>query len=205
VGKKWKAFVAIALVALIAGIVWTFLPTRVPIYNGKPLSFWLRDDDAWWSTRFTRSWPGRKGPNLDSNAIPYLVKTLKQQDGLAFEIESALYGKMPASIQSKFLYPISSSSLHCRAIDMLGSLGSIARPAVPTLIQTLKYDPDPANRVETAIWLKAIDPRDPKIVQALSEASKDPDSQIRDAAMFNGEPYQSTYFYSNLNWPSSTP
>ncbi len=173
------------------GLGWLWSSASEPIYKGKPLSFWLRDGGSWpelethWGGA---TWPVWKGPKVDSNALPCLIKTLKLRDGALLSLNTRLYTGMPLAIQGRLSYPVPASVLRFRAVNLIGTLGPDARPAIPMLVQTFEHDPDRRVRMEAVLWLKVIDANNPEAIAVLAKAANDSDEEIRAAAAWKGNP-----------------
>src|SRR6266481_6657560 len=78
--KKRKIIALLLVPAVVLIAVFYFLPPREPVYAGEPLSFWLKGYDP-----VEGSEPGRQKADeimreAGTNAIPTLLRMLRQHD-----------------------------------------------------------------------------------------------------------------------------
>ena len=173
-GKKWRIGAVILLAVLVGGgVLWALLQPREPLYDGKPVDYWLRRI-IWTTTEL---------PKVDSNAVPVLIKALHKKDGTAHRVYAFVYYISPTWTKMRLPMPQPDSVIRMRAVDWLGELGPRARPAIPALIQVIQNDTNLSVRLKVPRALAAIDINDPAARAALIEASKDKDLSVRMEAL----------------------
>jgi len=170
----WSA----AALAVLGVTVWLICPSGPPdpVYNGHRLSFYLSvlpPSQDWLNTDL-----------LDSNAVPYLVHTLKQHDGSVRRAYIRCYPRLPAWLQNRLGYPTPAVRRKFTACGFLGGMGPTARPAIPDLIQLVGSSEETLARVSAIQALSRIASRnDGDVMACLATASKDADISVRTAAV----------------------
>src|SRR5690348_9242696 len=144
--KRFRIGLAILVVAIVGVVLWQVLRLREPVYNGKPISYWI---DA--SGRmFTWSDPPDsffKGfPLLDSNAVPFLARALQREDGRLRVAYQNAWLRSPTWLHKRLPRPIREAWVRRAVAQALGNLARDAKPAIPALVRTWKTDSDPAVR-----------------------------------------------------------
>ncbi len=208
--RKRRIIILATAVVAVLGLIWLALSPRPPtvpdpVYDGHPLSFWL-DPSSGTNTKV-------RFPSLDSNAIPYLIQTLKKHDGamrkaydrLWPQLPGWLKGHLPTPFTSNKIFlvsagdawreeymifpksgPRSSAGERVNSCYCLGAMGAGARPAIPDLIHLAREDDEGEVRV-TAVWALANMARadDKSAVEALmTVATKDKYSYVRKVALW---------------------
>src|SRR6516162_9612360 len=110
-GKKYRKLkIAAAIVAVVIAVVgvmaWLELrrdPTE-PVYEGMPLTYWLRHPQKPETLNVPGSYPAYF-PAIDSSALPFLTKSLTDQDGPFYRAYAAVWPRFPVSLQKRFLPP----------------------------------------------------------------------------------------------------
>jgi hypothetical protein len=196
IAKRWLVVCGVLLVA--AGGLWMWWrpwESREPVYDGKPMSYWLTngirlvgtDTDNGTSISVVQvvGVDGRRDWSAqllrDSNAVPFLVRTLKRDKWLG----AAIYRKQVWPRFPDYLPfpPVKNSSAQIVAAHFLGQMGSMAKPAVPSLIRVLKEDEEPTIRMKAARALGNIGKGDSNVTAALTGAVlKDRDWGVRQTA-----------------------
>jgi HEAT repeat protein len=143
-----------------------------PVHDGKPLSFLL--------TNYTPA--AYRRLEADSNAIPFLIEALKRDRwfGAAYYRKS-VWPKLPAAIREHLPPPPADNQLRrANAVAVLGRMGPMAEPAIPTLIRTLKEVDESSIRAYAAIALGSLGKGNSNVIPALTEAVKeDKDFDVR--------------------------
>ena len=154
--KNWTYLVCVVLlIAAVGGLRWwsPWAPSE-PVYDGKPISFWLSGTPT----------PG-KGPDYkiarDTNAIPFLVKALNYS--LSDRAKNKHTPGQPPEARGR-----------SHAAMVLMHMGPLAEPAIPALTRAWKNDDDPMVRLYAVLALVGIGKGDRNVVMALSEALRDP-------------------------------
>jgi hypothetical protein len=164
---------ALAVLAISAWLISTSGPPD-PVYSGHRLSYLV-------SHLTIGIWT--PPPGLDSNAVPYLAQTLNTRDGPARKAYIGLYPHFPNLLKGRLDPPMSADGRKVKACLMLGSLGVIARPAIPELVRLINSN-DPVTVRRIAIYsLSQIGRRnDAPVMQCLAAAGRDTNSAVRTAA-----------------------
>jgi hypothetical protein len=170
--KRSRVILAVVTLAALAGIAWSILKPGPPdpVYDGHPLSYWVAGGP--WGT-----WKIPSG--LDSNAVPYLIQSLKSRDGLFRKAYINLYPRFPAWVRNRLSYPVPAEHKRSMAARLLGSMGSTARPAIPDLVHIVKADDNYYVRRDAINALRTLAyGYDAAVIECLKAASKDKDSQF---------------------------
>jgi hypothetical protein len=191
--KRWPVACGVLLVA--AGGLWMWWKpwaSREPVYDGKPISYWLTngirlvgmdtdrgtsivgvkvDGRGAWSTQLLS----------DSNAVPFLIRALKRDRWLGAAIyRTQLWPRFPDHLPFP---PVKNSSAQYVAAHLLGQMGPMAKPAIPSLIRVLKDDEEPTIRMKAAWALGNIGNGDSDVTSALTGTLlKEKDSGVRQTA-----------------------
>jgi len=170
----WSA----AVLAVLGMTVWLISSSGPPdpVYNGHRLSEWVagvgRESDSY-----------RLPSSVDSNAVPYLVWSLKSRDGPIKSAYLNLYLHSPAWLQTRLVVPAPAWERHFAACGILASIGPAARPAIPELVARVKTNDEPGIRLQAISALSEIATRDDaEVINCLIDASKGKDPEIRDTA-----------------------
>lgn len=174
------------LLAGLGVIAWQTLRQREipePLYKGKPISHWINlygDGRAIPIQEFESTWR-----EMGTNAIPVLVKALGRHDNVVQKAYRVLWPKLPGSWQKRLPRPVNPYWIQERAIEALQAIGQIPDAAIPTLIHLVKVDQN--RQAVSALGQLAL--RDPAATQALVEALKDKNPEMRgDVALALGFP-----------------
>src|SRR5260370_2105057 len=139
-GKKRGILLAVLFVALLGGLVWVPCRASEPVYQGKPLSAWLKD--------LYPEWKEDVSPHavvafreMGTNAIPALLKIIQSYD--------SPFDRMilePGRMQSLVHFPLvekwhqrASERSHQRlaATLAISAIGTNAKPVLPALTNLL--------------------------------------------------------------------
>ena len=173
IAKRWPVVGGVLLVAAVALWVWSPWRAREPVYDGHPISYWLRQFPP------TPSWPFKaqttKGSQAlldDPNAVPFLIRALNGQD--ASLDKAYLRGWLAAGPVQRFVpEPASPFFRRANGALLLARMGAAARPAIPAIIRALKADENGSVR-ESAAWaLGELGKDDAATVAALGAALTD--------------------------------
>jgi hypothetical protein len=163
--KRWPVVGGVLLVAALGGLwVWAPWMPREPLYDGKPLSYWLAQTQPLSEARW------HVLARQDTNAIPFLVSALKRGN-----FYNGAYFRLPPWLQKRL--PVATE--HYRALVVLEMMGPLAKPAVPTLIRTLKAEHDAMASMYAARVLSIVGEGDSSAAAALNEALLDTDPAVR--------------------------
>jgi hypothetical protein len=176
--KRGRILYGALLAAVLGGLAWVVLRVPEPpgppepVYDGHPLGLWVA------------GFQGPTGPpKFDSNAIPYLVWTLKRHDGPLRRAANAVLDELPPQMQSGAFLPQFAWVRRFNACQFLNQMGATARPAIPELLRVLAGDEQPAVRAVAAGALGNIAGReDQPVVAALATAAQDKDAMVNNRA-----------------------
>jgi HEAT repeat protein len=186
----------ILLVAAVGGLLW-WSPWEArqvpePVYNGKPLSYWLASafKISNSSNMIARLPPGKVFASTwqwqvigDSNAVPFLIKVVKRDRwfGAAYYRKS-LWPKLPPSIQQHLPPPVDNVVVRQNAATLLAYMGPIGKASIPALIRAMKEDENPGVRDLAAWALANLGERDQSAIAALGGLLKAKDVTVRKGA-----------------------
>jgi HEAT repeat protein len=180
---------AVLVGLLLAALGWSILQAvrqpREPVYDGKPLGYWM----AYYFVPAQSPSPPVVASNFvrqvreDSSAVPFLVRALERDRwaGATF-YRKWLWPNLPPPIRSRMPPPADKALAQMRAAALLREMGPIAAPSIPALIRTLKQDEQPFVRNYAAWALVSLGNGDKTAIAALTEALKDTDRFVRGSA-----------------------
>jgi hypothetical protein len=164
----------ILLVAALGWATWQAArQPREPVYEGKPLSSWLTNQP---SVQIQKEITG------DSNAVPFLIKAVKQDKwfGAAY-YRKWVWPKLPPVIQRHLAKDAGNSAARYNATIYLGNRQE--KQAIPALVRAVKEDGVASVRAVAAWSLGTMATKEDKTaVAALTEALKDKGSFVCVAA-----------------------
>jgi hypothetical protein len=172
VAMKNRLYLALCvlLVAALGGLLWwSPWEPREPVYEGKPLTYWLSTD--------------RTPESLlaDSNAVPFVLEALKMDDWFGAALyRKHVWPKLPASIQTHLTAPVDNEGRVFRAGELLERLGPMARRFIPAMVRALKHG-EPSVKYGAFHVLNQIDRGDKLVVAALTGWLTSKDSAVREA------------------------
>lgn len=149
--------------------------------RGKPISFWIR-------TGFV---PVRKVgrienhfPTLNSNALPYLVKALRAENGPVRRLLLGASDKLPPALKRRIQEHLATENLRLNALLLLRDVKPNAVPAIPEVVRVLASDTNTTARVLAIQCLVGIDRENPTVMKALTEAAFDTNFSVRAEAIW---------------------
>ena len=158
-------------VAAVGVLWWSPWEPREPIYEGKPLTYWLSTD--------------RRTPESlfgDSNAVPFLIEALKTDGWFGAAVyRKHVWPKLPASIQTHLPRPADNYQKIFVAGIALERMGPVAKPAIPALVRALTHG-EPSVVRGVFPLLNQIDKGDKAVVAALTGLLKNKDPTVRETA-----------------------
>ena len=162
----------LVIVALMGGLAWLVFRNQEPVYQGKPLSYWLAGFTAQitygrlstnGSTTPTRDQANEAVRQIGTNGIPTLLRMLRQHDS-DFGLKLVKLAQKQRLIQINFVPATRRNSEAALAFGVLGAAGS---NAVPALIQIYEERISDASQMSTAWSLGWIGPTAAAAVPAL--------------------------------------
>ena len=188
IANRWPVVCGVLLVVALAGLLW-WSPREPrqrpePVYDGQPLSYWL--------TNLLSDAPAvglhghyyHPSPGSDTNAVPFLIKALKQDSWFGAAIyRKQVWRKLPSAIQKHLPQPADSPRMRTTAVFFLSQNGPMAMPAVAALIRASKEDDDAAVR-RSAAWALRWGKGNSNVVTALTGALKDRNAKARSCAVY---------------------
>jgi hypothetical protein len=203
--KRFYLICTLMLVAAALGLLWWWpWEQREPVYDGKPLSYWMyrpltrrginyaiTDTTLYVAAPMRNRWPQDTcGPLAncltDTNALPFLIRELSKgadnwKGGKYYRLW--LWSKLPEPVRGHLPTPYYNRHGQINAIILLGQIGSIAKASIPALIRVLKQDENPVVREWAAGALGRVGAGDTLAVAALTEALKEANPSVRGYAV----------------------
>ena len=137
-------YIMLALVFIVVTrwTLWEGTRQRAPIYQGKPLSYWVRQSQLWQDERFRPEMVQTNLPTPDSRAIPFLMHYLERPQHQFGPFYSNAWQRLPARLQRHLPQPDDPATIQISATEMLHRMGPAAKPAIPALIRILREEKD---------------------------------------------------------------
>ena len=169
--KRWPVVGGVLVVAAVGALLWwSPWEPREPVYEGKPLTYWLSADRRIPESLFA-----------DSNAVPFLLEALKLDRWFGAAVyRRHVWPKLPPSIQTHLPAPPDNDARIFMAGFVLEKMGPMAKPATPTLIRALTHG-EPSVKGGAFRLLNQIDKGDKVVVAALTGWLTNKDSAVREA------------------------
>lgn len=179
--KRAGKYIGVTAACIItAGVIWRILQPQEPVADAHPLSFWLAEYVQ------TENGGGVEGParnakaemaiqKIGTNAIPWLMKMVRQQDGA---LKSHFYQLfMKQRIVRLSLKPSWAKNVEGeRGFQILGPR---AKEAVPNLIDIFEQPPSLAVQFSAAIALSGIGPSASAAIPSLLRGTTNSDANTR--------------------------
>jgi HEAT repeat protein len=168
--RKWVTIVFVILLAVFVGGVVLIVPrswSEEPVYRGKPLGFWLAQEDAGVEIDAVRA--------VGTNAIPFLLKRLRANDS------SLKLGLIKLANKQRYIqFPyVPASELNKEGMDGFHFLGRSASNTVPELIRIFQANISPSSMTNTCRALAYIGPDAKAAVFPLLVRAQDADVDLR--------------------------
>ena len=166
--RQIRLTTAVSTFALLLGaIVFRAWSHAEPSYQGRPLSAWLREYDKFEDAAYVHAAPPKPWPydavrHIGTNAIPWLLKSLRQRDS-RLKIEVMRLVKLQSVLKLHFT---PARVRRDRAAQAFGTLGLTAKPAIPALIELLGEPDARPGAVSSLVCIGR--PCVPPMVQALT-------------------------------------
>jgi len=175
--KKHAA--AIAILALVGIPFWILLGTgkREPVYEGKPLSYWLSDfwPNASKATPHKLQHDRIAVRDIGTNAIPILLEWIAARDGPLKKRMVTWISQHPR-VPFRILSSIDKNMLACSGFSILGT--NQAASAVPSLVEIVRNgrgEKMSPNGMTFAMWsLRELAPEAATKAQASVETNPNP-------------------------------
>jgi hypothetical protein len=150
-----KMLCAAGLLVVVMGILFEIIQLREPVYEGRPLSVWLKAFGD--STPQEREKPTRAIQAIGTNAIPTLLRKLYvRKNPLKEKLMS-----MDNSWDWKFPFQ-RADDVRWQGVNGFRILGTIAKAATPELVKAF-YSKDENVRAAAEAALKAVDPEEAEL------------------------------------------
>jgi hypothetical protein len=172
------------VLVLVLGLCALLIPSGPPdpIYNGKHLSYWLRQPIK----LYPLPPPGFNAPpimllGVDSNAIPLLVYKLDRRDAPSRYNYMELWPKLPGWLQACLPVPSDTTIIIRQNAQLyLMNLHTLDSPQVTAaMARILENDKDVSFRQRAASFLGEGHSKDPAVTQTLVRGLKDKDYLVR--------------------------
>jgi hypothetical protein len=185
VGMRRKKLIGALLASLAGGLVLVsvFRAPREPVYQGKPLSLWLRTYGP--SSRFGRgSHPWNEADAavrcMGTNTIPYLLQMLRASDS-RWKLRVASWAQRQHIIRVRFT---PASARNVEASRAFIALGQTARSAVPELMKIYAERRSIASQVAVEEALTWIGPSAKPALPLLLAAATNANATVRASALW---------------------
>jgi HEAT repeat protein len=157
-------FLTVLLFAAVAAALWwSPWEQSEPVYDGKPLRYWLARDFE----------PYPSAISSDSKAVPILITAMNEKKMTLLRMHyEELWSKMPLLIQKHLRPPLNLVQLKKQrhfAVTVLGGMGPLASPAIPGLVRALN-DSYADVRAAAIVSLARLGQADPRVTTALGAA-----------------------------------
>ena len=182
-GKQRRNWLAVLLAAAFCGGGWLMLrpPEREPVYEGKPLSYWLESyGPIMVATNRSQREADAAVRQAGTNALPTLLRMLRARN-------SSMTLKLVELVQQQhfvaihFLFPRLDRNYQAQVGFRI--LRADASNAVPALIKILEEKRSWESAMFTAISLGNIGPAAAAAVPALLQNATDPESEARGSSL----------------------
>lgn len=134
-----------------------------PIYNGKPLSYWVQGYDKLFSTNVTQSKADDAIRQMGTNAVPRLFRLLEARDS---KLKSWAMALLQRQHWIRFSFKPAEDK-NFEALSAFKALGPSASNVVPRLIETFDSNPDAYSQQAVPAILSYIGPPARQAVPAL--------------------------------------
>src|SRR5579872_3147698 len=184
--KKWRIILTSLLVLILSGFAWLVLSRpREPVYQGKPLSYWLSGFDDFCKAdlpsgppapTYTEAWEAIR--QNGTNALPSLLRMLKKRKPDFIDRIMAVAHK-----QHFIRIPYFSRGGRGQAVCGFKALGSGASNAVPLLITMFDRDPSASSQTAVPAILASIGPSAAQAIPALLRGMRHTNEIVRNNAI----------------------
>ncbi len=167
------------LLIILAGVsAWLGLREREPVYQGKPLSFWLESLRQTAGNQEEVDRAKQAIRHIGTNALPVVIERLRAHDTPLKQLIMK-WAQKQAFVHFHFN---SADERRPEAIWGYEALGPLASAQVPSLSATLTNDPSPRVRIAAAWALGYIGPEARMAAPALFRATQDKDYHVHGPA-----------------------
>jgi HEAT repeats len=176
---RWP-YVALSMIGvtvLVGIIAWGVRPQE-PVYQGKPLSYWV---DQLGAPRFTHQANARSAlREIGPQAIPFLLARIRQEHSVFRRFYRGGYSRLPARLQRGLPTPRPETlGLHARTFDAIWTIG----PSSVALLLPGLRDWDSQVRCTAAAGIAMVGHGLDGPVPALIPLADDPDQLVRVVAI----------------------
>jgi HEAT repeat protein len=134
--KRVRITLGILLVAIAGAILWQVPGEREPVYQGKPVTFWIKEGYFHFPSGVTPQQANEAVLAVGTNGLPYYVRLLETKEDWALKLKIIRWLKRQPYLRGYFTGPDAASH---RAVGACGLsiLGAEAKPAIPALSKLL--------------------------------------------------------------------
>ena len=202
-GKKQRILLAGLLVIVVAGFAWLVLSPHEPVYNGKPLRYWLRGyhelphqsnigNKVIGASHIIEFPPGviqsqyewhraeEAVRHIGTNAIPTLLKLVEARDS---PLKLKLTGWL-RRLRVVPIHPVTAVDLNYQGVHGFVTLGADARTAAPDLIRIYERNVSAVDQAGIAAFLSQMGPASRPAIPSLLRAVTNADYDVRWTATF---------------------
>ena len=183
--KRVYIVLSALLLAVVGLATWEGLRKheREPVYNGKPVSYWIERSGEYKVVASTDLLSARIIPEADSNAAPFLIKALERQDSSLRRAYFLTWRRLPYWAWKRLPTPIVARNIRESAAATLGRVGVGAEGAIPALIRAARGDESALVRAIAINSLARIGNEEKVVRLALIEGLHDKDAFVQYAAV----------------------
>ncbi len=163
--KPAYIIIAVPVIAFAAWAIWPGICHRGPVYQGKPLGYWVRQE-PWRSVNGKFEW---NLPTPDARAIPFLIDYVEKPRTAFGPPYNIIWDRLPGWLQRHLPKPDNPKSIRLSAIEMLSKMGPTAKPAFPVLIRILREEKDESTWRSAAYVLQPFAIDEPCVNVVLKE------------------------------------
>ena len=171
--RRLRIAVALLEVGLVAGLLWQAIRQREPLYQGKPLAFWLRGfelDDQPGKLSFSDAVEAVR--QTGTNALPILLSMLRARDS---DLKQRLI-RLGRNQPFIAIHYVTADSRRWVARQGFIALGSLAKYAIPQLVEINRDDVSRGERTRYAA----------EILELLKQQGEDVNEEITKAVKKGG-------------------
>jgi hypothetical protein len=188
IAKRWPVVGGVLLVAAVGGLLlWSPWEPRELMYEGHPITWWLRHGYGY---RYV--YQGRSASMFilprslveDPKAVRTLTKAARRDSWIGAAVyRKHVWPRLPSAIRKHVPPPSPGNPLLRRqAVELLGYIGPIAKPAIPSLLRALTEEDDASIRLGVVRALGEVGRGESAVAAGLRGASMDSDQLVRATA-----------------------
>ncbi|HWD21333.1 MAG TPA: hypothetical protein VHB20_18850 [Verrucomicrobiae bacterium] len=164
--KKRAIWLGVVLLVIAGGLSWELFCSREPMYDGKPLSFWLECYTAGNRTETSMQQADKALEAIGAKAVPTLISMIQKTDP-RWKMKLIRLSRKQHLVKIKHVPAEEQISVAARGFAMIRGNG---KEAVPALIRIFRKDVSETSQKAAVEALGDIGPAAKDAVPALTEA-----------------------------------